>query len=122
MISKVILGKTFSGACRYVCSDQKRAVVLETEGVRDYNHKLMAADFDRQHDLRSSLSKVVFHSIISFYPGEKVSDQLMIQIAKEYLQQMQITDTQFAIVKHTDKQHMHLHIIANLVDNNGRAN
>lgn len=121
MISKVITGKTFSGACRYVCMDQKRAVVLETEGVRSYDHKLMAADFEMQRALRSSLTKAVFHGIISFYPGEKIEDKMMVEIAKEYLQKIGITNTQFAITKHTDKNHSHLHIIANLVNNNGEA-
>ncbi|MEP7231870.1 MAG: relaxase/mobilization nuclease domain-containing protein [Ginsengibacter sp.] len=121
MISKVIIGKTFFGACRYVCNDPKRAVVLATEGVRDYDYKLMAADFEMQHAFRPSLSKAVFHGILSFYPGEKVEDKMMIEIAKEYLQNMHIIDTQFAIVKHTDKNHAHLHIIANLVNNNGQT-
>jgi hypothetical protein len=119
MISKVIIGKTFSGACRYVCRDQKRAVVLDAEGVRDYDWKLMSEDFERQHSLRSSLHKVVFHGILSFYPGEKIEDGKMIQIAREYLQKMNMSDTQFSITKHIDKDHSHLHIIANLVNNNG---
>jgi hypothetical protein len=121
MISKVITGKTFTGACRYVCMDQKRAVVLETEGVRSYDHKLMAADFEMQRALRPSLNKAVFHGIISFYPGEKIEDKIMAEIAKEYLQKMGIINTQFAITKHTDKNHSHLHIIANLVNNNGET-
>ena len=121
MISKVIIGKTFYGACRYVCRDQKRAVVLETQGVRDYDYKLMAKDFEMQQALRPSLTKAVFHGIISFYPGEKIEDQTMAEIAKKYLQEMKIIDTQFAIVKHIDKNHSHLHIIANLVNNNGET-
>lgn len=121
MISKVIVGKTFYGACRYVCSNHKRAVVLDTEGVRDYDYKLMAADFEMQHAFRQSLSKAVFHGILSFYPGEKVEDDTMAEIAKNYLQEMNIIDTQFAIVKHTDKNHAHLHIIANLVNNDGHT-
>src|SRR5687768_14611596 len=119
MISKVIIGKTFYGACRYVCMDQKRAVILETEGVRNYDHKLMAADFEMQHSLRPSLSKAVFHGILSFYPGEKIEGEKMVEIAKEYLQQLGITETQYAITQHTDKNHSHLHIIANLVNNKG---
>ena len=121
MISKVITGKTFYGACRYVCMDKKRAVVLETEGVRGYDYKLMAADFEIQQSFRPSLKKAVFHGILSFYPGEKVADNLMAEIAKEYLQEMKIIDTQFAIVKHIDKNHSHLHIIANLVNNKGET-
>src|SRR5450631_759594 len=121
MISKVIIGKTFYGACRYVCMDQKRAVVMEAEGVRDYDYKLMAKDFEMQQALRPSLTKAVFHGIISFYPGEKIEDKMMAEIAKKYLQEMGIINTQFAIVKHIDKNHSHLHIIANLVNNNGET-
>ncbi len=121
MISKVVIGKTFYGACRYVCMDQRRAVVLAAEGVRDYDYKLMAKDFELQQGLRPSLTKAVFHGIISFYPGEKIVDEMMADIAKEYLQEMKIIDTQFAIVKHIDKNHHHLHIIANLVNDNGDA-
>lgn len=66
-----------------MCSDHKRAVVLETEGVRDYDYKLMAADFEMQHAFRPSLSKAVFHDILSFHPGEKVEDKMMAEIAKK---------------------------------------
>ena len=121
MISKVIIGKTFSGACRYVCKDQKRAVVLDAEGVRDCDWKSMSEDFERQHSLRPALSKAVFQGILSFYPGEKIEDKRMIEIAREYLNKMNISDTQFSITKHIDKDHLHLHIIANLVNNNGQT-
>ncbi|HEU5053052.1 MAG TPA: relaxase/mobilization nuclease domain-containing protein [Hanamia sp.] len=121
MISKVVIGKTFYGACRYVCMDKKRAVVLDSEGVRDYDYKLMAKDFELQQSLRGSLTKAVFHGIISFYPGEKVEDKMMAKIARKYLIEMKITDTQFAIVKHIDKNHSHLHILANLVNDKGEA-
>lgn len=121
MISKVITGKTFYGTCRYICMDQKRALVLETDGVRGHNYKLMAADFDMQRELRPTLRTAVFHGILSFYPGEKLEDKTMTEIAKEYLQKLGITNTQYSITKHTDKNHSHLHIIANLVNNNGGA-
>ena len=121
MISKVITGSTFFGACRYVCMDKNRAVVLQTEGVRSYDHKLMAQDFEMQRALRPSLRKAVFHGILSFYPGEKVADEKIVEIAEEYLQKLGITDTQYAITKHIDKDHLHLHVIANLVNNNGKT-
>jgi len=121
MISKVIIGKAFYRACRYVCKDTRRAIILQTEGVRNYDYKLMAADFERQHSLRPTLSKAVFHGIISFYPGEQLHDETMAAIATEYLQEMKIINTQFLVVKHIDKRHLHLHVLANMVDNNGEA-
>lgn len=101
--------------------DEKRALVLETEGVRGHHFKLMAADFEDQRSLRPSLSKAVFHAILSFYPTEKIDDANLVEIAKEYLQKMKITDTQYSITKHTDRNHPHLHIIANLVTNKGET-
>jgi hypothetical protein len=117
----VIIGRSFYGVCKYICEDEKRALVLDTEGVRSYDYKLMAADFEMQQSLRPSLKKAVFHGILSFYPGEKIDDTKMINIAKEYLNEMGIINTQYAITKHTDRDHLHLHVIANLVNNNGET-
>ena len=121
MISKVIRGKTFYGACRYVCGNEKRSVILEAEGVRDYDYREMAWDFEAQHSLRPGLGKPVFHGILSFYPGEKVEDETMTRIAKDYLKHIGIKDTQYVITKHTDKNHLHLHILANMVNNKGET-
>ncbi len=121
MISKVIIAKSFYGACKYICEDERRAVILETEGVRSHSYKLMAKDFEMQQALRPTLKKAVFHGILSFYPGEKIDDQKMDAIAKEYLEKMGIINTQYAITKHTDRDHLHLHVIANLVNNKGET-
>jgi hypothetical protein len=57
---------------------------------------------------------------VSFYPGEKLSDELMVKVAKEYLEKMKISNTQFAITMHTDRKYIHLHVVANMVDNKGK--
>jgi hypothetical protein len=45
----------------------------------------------------------------------------MVQIAKEYLTKMGITDTQYIIGRHYDKDHPHIHIVFNRIDNNGKT-
>ena len=45
----------------------------------------------------------------------------MIQISKEYMEKMGIRDTQYIIGRHYDKEHPHVHIAFNRVDNNGRT-
>jgi hypothetical protein len=37
------------------------------------------------------------------------------------LQRAGIVETQYSITKHIDKEHLHMHVIANLVNNNGKA-
>jgi hypothetical protein len=117
----VITGRSFRGCCRYVCKDMKRSVVLDTEGVRGHDYRLMAEDFEMQQQLRPSKHRAVFHGILSFYPGEKPTDEKMVAIAREYLEKNGIIDTQYSITKHTDKSHLHMHVIANLVNNNGKV-
>lgn len=120
MISKPVTSRSFKNTCRYVCNKQG-AEVLEVEGVRQHDYKLMAKDFETQKQLRPSKSQACFHAILSFYPAEKPSDETMKEIAKKYLRQLGIIDTQYAICKHTDKAHLHLHIIANMVNNRGEV-
>jgi Relaxase/Mobilisation nuclease domain len=120
MISKIFLnGKTFGETCQYLCQDQTRAEILYAEGVRSHDLQLMAADFEWQHRLMPEKEKPVFHGVLSFPPGEQVTDERLVEIGRKYLERIGIADTQYAFVKHTDKPHLHMHIIANKVDNDG---
>jgi hypothetical protein len=119
MISKVISGQSFKRLCEYLCKDQDRSLVIDSEGVRDYHYALMANDFERQRCLNKHLKSPVLHMILSYYPGEQISDVLLVKIAREYLDRLGIQNTQLAIIKHTDRSHLHTHIIVNRIDNNG---
>ncbi len=50
---------------------------------------------------------------------DKLSNELMGQISGDYLKQMGISDTKYIIGRHYDKEHPHLHIVFNRVNNNG---
>lgn len=120
MVSKVLpAGGSFYHTCRYVCQDQGRARILDSEGIREFDYRLMTEDFESQHQLHPEVEKAVFHSVLSFPPGENPDDRLMVELARKYLARLELKDTQFVITRHTDKDHAHLHIIANRIGNNG---
>jgi hypothetical protein len=109
MLSKIFLtGQGFGQTCRYVCQDLSRAEVLDVEGVRNHDFPLIAEDFDRQMGFMPEKEKPVFHGVLSFPPGEDPGDEKMIRIARQYLQEIKMTPTQFVVVKHTDKDHLYL--------------
>lgn len=120
MISKPVPANSFYHTCRYI-SNKPSAELLIAEGIRGHDYKLMAEDFQTQQQLRPDKKKACFHSILSFYPGERPSDETMKEIALKYLKELGIVNTQYAINKHTDKAHLHLHIVANMVNNEGKA-
>ncbi len=43
------------------------------------------------------------------------------QIAQDYMKQMGIENTQYIIARHFDKEHPHIHLVYNRVDNNGKT-
>ena len=125
LISYVMIAKTFLTAqgfgqsCAYVCQDLSRAVVLTAEGVRVHDVRLMAADFEWQHGLMPEKEKPVYHCVLSFPKGERVEDERLVELGKRFLEKIGMVNTQYVLVKHTDTDHLHAHILANRVDNDG---
>lgn len=120
MISKQLTAHSFYHTCRYIAT-KPGAEWLVADGVRSHDYKLMAEDFLLQQSLRPTKKLACFHGILSFYPGEKPTDQTMKNLAEAYLQKLGIVNTQYAVCKHTDRAHLHLHIVANMVDYKGKA-
>jgi len=120
MISKHLPAKSFYHTCRYI-HQKKGAEILHSEGLRDHNYQVMAEDFMRQQQMRPEKQKACFHAILSFHPDEKPSDETMKEIAQKYLTELGVVNTQVVICKHTDRVHPHLHIVANMINNDGNA-
>ena len=121
MIGKVISGSSFSGTVGYVMKEESR--ILEAEGVMPPEVKDMVQDFKDQTLLNPRLKNNVGHISLSFSPKDapRMTDALMTQIAKEYMQKMGITDTQYLLVRHLDQPHPHCHLVYNRVGNNGQT-
>ena len=121
MVGKVISGSSFSGMVGYVMKEESR--VLEAEGVMPPEVKDMVQDFKDQTLLNPRLKNTVGHISLSFSPKDapRMTDALMTQIAKEYMQKMDITDTQYLLVRHLDQPHPHCHLVYNRIGNNGQT-
>ena len=121
MVGKVISGSSFSGTVGYVMKEESR--ILEAEGIMPPEVKDMVQDFKDQTLLNPRLKNTVGHISLSFSPKDapRMTDALMTQIAKEYMQKMGITDTQYLLVRHLDQPHPHCHLVCNRVGNNGQT-
>ena len=122
MIGKVITGRSFGGCIRYVVQKHD-AVILDAAGVRMQQVSQIINDFNLQRKYNPNLGKAVGHIALSWSVNDvaKLNDEVMVMLAKEYLQKMKIQDTQYVIVRHRDKDHPHIHIVYNRVSNNGKT-
>ena len=121
MIGKVISGGSFGGTVGYVMKEQSR--VLETRGVEPPGVREMVEDFEDQARLNPRLQQNVGHVSLSFSPEDapKLTDERMTQIAREYMQKMGITDTQYLLVRHLDQPHPHCQLVYNRVGDHGQT-
>ncbi|WP_295716748.1 relaxase/mobilization nuclease domain-containing protein [Mucilaginibacter sp.] len=122
MMGKPITGRSFGGCVRYVVN-KPGAKILSAEGVRMQNANAIIQDFNLGRKMRPELGKAVGHLVLSWSKEDllKLSDEIMVERAKEYMEKVGIRDTQYVIVRHSDRAHPHLHLIYNRVDNNGKT-
>ena len=124
MIAKIIKGTNFSGVVSYILSKREGKVkVLASNNIGFIDQNLCADEFTLQASMRPNVQKPVCHTILSFSANDadQLTDDVMIMIANEYLEKMGYADTQSLIVRHSDRQHPHLHICINRIGNDGKT-
>jgi hypothetical protein len=120
MIGRVFAaGGSFVRACQYVAEDQKRAQVLYQDGVRGYDYRLAASDFEMVASLHESIGKPVFHAVLTFHGDETLDDSRKVELGLKYLEGVGMVNTQRLIVAHHDARHEHIHLVANRIDLDG---
>ena len=121
MIAKIVKGTSFRGCVQYV-TGKDEAKILSSDGVLLGSVGNIADSFEYQRGLNPRCSKPVGHIALSFKPEDKdkLTDEMMAKIAREYMELMGIRDTQFILVRHHNTANPHCHLVYNRVDNNGR--
>ncbi len=118
-MAKISKGCGFKGVLNYILDSQKETKVLDAEGVRLKNKDSVIQSFIAQAKLNPKLGKSVGHISLDFSAQDKskVTDELMVKVAREYMQKMGIVNTQYIVARHHDKEHPHIHLCFNRVDN-----
>lgn len=122
MIGKIRKGNGFKGCVNYVLG-KEQAALLHAEGILAESNRDVIRSFILQAGMNPDLKKPVGHIALSYSPVDapKLTDGKMVQLAQEYMHEMKITDTQYIIVRHQDREHPHVHIVFNRIDNNGKT-
>lgn len=124
MMAKIRSGQGFAGLVDYANDiKNKETNIIASDGVDLTSNRSIVASFSLQAKSRPSLKNFVGHISLSFTPEDtpKLSDKMMAEIAQEYLRRMGIVNTQYAVFRHHDKSHAHMHIVYNRVNNDGNA-
>ncbi|TRX72547.1 relaxase/mobilization nuclease domain-containing protein [Carboxylicivirga sp. M1479] len=123
MIAKIVKGKCFRGVVNYVLDEKKGTELLSSDGLRLKDTESIIQSFQSQVELNQRITKPVYHISLDFSANDKakLTNELMVEIGKSYMEKMNIDETQYLIARHYDKEHPHIHLVINRVDFNGNT-
>jgi len=132
MIAKVKMNSSISATISYCCRSDKDATVIACNGTTSQvDRELLIKQFQAQADQRPELKNKIMQIIISHSPEDtaKLAGKKEDEILQDYIQRLakgkgknaglDLTQTQFVAIRHAEKGHIHYHLLANMVDNQG---
>lgn len=121
MIGKALIGNSFKACVKYCLQQTKNPVILEQSGVYGDDVGLLTNQFNTIAKQKETVTKKVWHGVVSFAHSDNVSDDLMLCIAKDYLSGLGLANNQYMVVKHQDTEHEHLHLVINRIAYDGKV-
>ncbi|MFR2731984.1 conjugal transfer protein MobB [Hoylesella buccalis] len=127
MIAKISATENLGGVLGYNFKKVKReeASILLTQGLYQnkegtYTMAEVFADMEALIPKKCRTKKAVFHCSLNPHPDEKLSGELLTQIAKEYMEALGYGKQPYIVFKHNDIVREHIHIVSLRVDSKGR--
>ena len=126
MIAKISATENLGGALGYNFKkvEKEEASILLAQGLyqNKEEHYTMAEVFPDMQALipeKHRTKKTVFHCSLNPHPDEKLSDEQLTQIAKEYMEALGYGNQPYIVFKHNDIAREHIHIVSLRVDFDG---
>ena len=121
MIAKLVKGSGFRGCLNYLLDKNKSAEIIGGNMMGE-NARELAAEFGVMRNMRPSLGKAVCHVSLSVAADDVQLDEFnWADIADRYMRDMGFAQSQYALIRHDDADHQHVHIVANRVDIHGKT-
>ena len=127
MIAKISATENLGGALGYNFKkvEKEEASVLLAQGLYQnkegtYTMAEVFADMQALIPEKCRTKKTVFHCSLNPHPDEKLSDETLTQIAKEYMEALGYGKQPYIVFKHSDIAREHIHIVSLRVDSKGR--
>ena len=127
MIAKISATENLGGALGYNFKkvEKGEASILLAHGLyqNKEEHYTMAEVFADMQALipeNCRTKKTVFHCSLNPHPDEKLSEEQLVQIAKEYMEALGYGNQPYIVFKHNDIAREHIHIVSLRVDSKGR--
>ena len=126
MIAKISATENLGGALGYNFKKVEKgeaSILLTAELYQSkegrYTMEEVFADMEALIPKNCRTKKTVFHCSLNPHPDEKLSDETLTQIAKEYMETLGYGKQPYIVFKHNDIAREHIHIVSLRIDGSG---
>ena len=127
MIAKISATENLGGALGYNFKKVEKgeaSILLAAELYQsndgNYTMEDVLADMQALIPKKCRTKKTVFHCSLNPHPDEKLSDEQLTQIAKEYMEALGYGNQPYIVFKHNDIAREHIHIVSLRIDGEGK--
>ena len=127
MIAKISATENLGGALGYNFKKVEKGeanILLAAELYQSkegrYTMEDVLADMEALIPKNCRTKKTVFHCSLNPHPDEKLSDEQLTQIAKEYMEALGYGKQPYIVFKHNDIAREHIHIVSLRIDGEGK--
>jgi Relaxase/Mobilisation nuclease domain len=117
MIAKQTKGRGFRGLLEYL--ESKEGAKEIDSNMLGLSPRSKASEFGISRQLRPEIKKPVYHASLSLPLGQSLDDLTWRSIIHDYLEGMGFSNCQFTAVRHVEKEHDHVHIVASRITLDG---
>ena len=127
MIAKISVAENLGGALGYNFKKVEKGeanILLAAELYQSkegrYTMEDVLADMEALIPKNCRTKKTVFHCSLNPHPDDKISDEQLVQVAREYMEALGYGKQPYIVFKHNDISREHIHIVSLRVDSKGR--
>lgn len=127
MIAKISSTENLGGALGYNFKKVEKgeaSILLAAELYQDregrYTMEEVFADMEALIPRKCRTKKTVFHCSLNPHPDEKLSDETLTLIAKDYMEALGYGKQPYIVFKHSDIAREHIHIVSLRVNSKGK--
>ena len=127
MIAKISATENLGGALGYnfkKVEKEEASILLAAELYQNkegrYTMEEVFADMEALIPKKCRTKKAVFHCSLNPHPDEKLSNEQLTQIAKEYMEALGYGNQPYIVFKHNDIAREHIHIVSLRIDGEGK--
>ncbi|MES5132784.1 conjugal transfer protein MobB [Hoylesella timonensis] len=127
MIAKISATENLGGALGYNFKkvEKEEASILFAQNLYQnkegtYTMAEVFADMESLIPEKCRTKKMVFHCSLNPHPDEKLSDEILAQIAKEYMEALGYGKQPYIVFKHNDIAREHIHIVSLRINGEGK--